>query len=303
MNITKILWVSALCLLQISAFGQWTRTSPNTYLTTTADNVGIGTQTPAVKLQVDANLPAQGTVAVQQWGVANSAYTLKLQSIWNTNGINYNFVQRYNNVDYQALSFFKGDVGLGTIQPRAKLDVISSMAAQGTYDVQYWSDGSANFALKLQQVWNSSGITQKIVQRFSGVDYPVLSFYAGKVGIGIDNPGNIDEKLAVKGTIHASEVRIDLMGSAAPDYVFEKSYNLSPLNEVESYIQENKHLPEIPAGKDIERDGLKVREMNLLLLRKIEELTLYLIEQDKTIKDQQRRLDALEANSEEKKSQ
>jgi hypothetical protein len=173
------------------------------------------------------------------------------------------------------------------------------MSAQGTYDIQIWSDGNPAQLLKLQQVWNNSGISHKFIQRHSNVDYPVLSFYAGNVGIGLDNPASVDAKLAVKGKIHAQEVVVDLQGAVMPpDYVFERTYNLTPLSEVESYIQAHKHLPEIPAGSELERDGVKLREMNMLLLKKVEELTLYLIEQQKVIAVQDARLKALEEKSE-----
>jgi hypothetical protein len=100
----------------------------------------------------------------------------------------------------------------------------------------------------------------------------------GNVGIGTDAP---DAKLAVKGHIHTQEVRVDLTGAVAPDYVFEPTYNLLPLSEVETYIKANKHLPEVPSAKQMEEEGLNLKEMNLLLLKKVEELTLHLIEMKK----------------------
>jgi hypothetical protein len=101
----------------------------------------------------------------------------------------------------------------------------------------------------------------------------------GNVGIGTTNP---DQKLTVKGIIHTEEVRVD-MTVPGPDYVFESTYNLLPLSEVESYIKANKHLPEVPSAKQMEEEGLNLKEMNLLLLKKVEELTLHLIEQQKQI--------------------
>jgi hypothetical protein len=100
----------------------------------------------------------------------------------------------------------------------------------------------------------------------------------GNVGIGTQSP---DAKLAVKGDIHTQEVKVDLLGSVAPDYVFAPDYNLLPLSEVESYIKANKHLPEVPSAKQMEDEGLNLKEMNLLLLKKVEELTLHLIDLEK----------------------
>jgi len=102
--------------------------------------------------------------------------------------------------------------------------------------------------------------------------------YTGNVGIGTINP---DQKLTVKGKIHAEEVIIDLAVPA--DYVFKSTYNLMPLNEVEQYVKTNSHLPEIPSASEITKNGLNMGEMQNKLLQKVEELTLYLIEQQKRI--------------------
>ena len=120
----------------------------------------------------------------------------------------------------------------------------------------------------------------------------------GNVGIGTTDP---DEKLTVKGKIHTQEVRVDMLGPRVPDYVFANDYKLKSLPEVENYIKQNNHLPEIPSAKEIESNGLMLAEMNLSLLKKIEELTLYAIEQQKEnekmkryIEMQDARIDKLE---------
>ncbi|RXG11375.1 hypothetical protein DSM03_11712 [Leeuwenhoekiella aestuarii] len=117
----------------------------------------------------------------------------------------------------------------------------------------------------------------------------------GNVGIGLRNP---DEKLTVKGNIHSQEVRVDLAGVIAPDYVFKKDYDLIPIAEVEQFIDKEGHLPRIPSAEELERDGLNLKEMNLKLLEKIEELTLYIIEQNKELKSVNQRLNKLEHTNE-----
>jgi hypothetical protein len=112
----------------------------------------------------------------------------------------------------------------------------------------------------------------------------------GKIGIGTKTP---DELLTVKGKIHTQEVMVDLNGAVAPDYVFESyfeghskldpDYSLLSLEEVDEFIQEYHHLPKIPSAETLEREGISLKEMNLLLLEKIEELTLYTIEQQAEI--------------------
>jgi hypothetical protein len=104
------------------------------------------------------------------------------------------------------------------------------------------------------------------------------------IGIGTNTP---DAKLTVKGVIHTNEVRVDLKApiQQGPDYVFEKDYDLLPLSALEAYIKANKHLPEVPSAKEMEANGLNLKDMNLLLLKKVEELTLHLIEQEKRIRE------------------
>lgn len=108
-----------------------------------------------------------------------------------------------------------------------------------------------------------------------GATLAIKAIQNGNVGIGTPNP---DEKLTVKGKIHTQEVRVDMTGPLVPDYVFENDYKLKTLKEVEEYIKENKHLPEIPSAQEIEKNGLMLAEMNMTLLKKIEEMTLYMIE-------------------------
>ena len=101
-----------------------------------------------------------------------------------------------------------------------------------------------------------------------------MALIDGNVGIGTTQP---DAKLAVSGQVHAQEVKVSVT-VPGPDYVFEKDYKLTSLEEIKSYIDQNKHLPEVPSAKEMEKNGIQLGEMNMLLLKKIEELTLYVIE-------------------------
>tara|TARA_Y100001001_G_scaffold158355_1_gene177757 strand:+ start:23447 stop:24307 length:861 start_codon:yes stop_codon:yes gene_type:complete len=127
------------------------------------------------------------------------------------------------------------------------------------------------------------------------IDKPVYgSFFIsnnglGNVGLGTTNP---DEKLTVKGNIHAEEIKVDL-SVPAPDYVFEKDYELKSLEDVRDYVNKNGHLPEIPSASEFERDGISVGVMNLMLLKKVEELTLYLIDEHKKNSDQEKNINKL----------
>ncbi|MGB3465841.1 MAG: hypothetical protein WBA74_11245 [Cyclobacteriaceae bacterium] len=141
----------------------------------------------------------------------------------------------------------------------------------------------------------SGGLTKRAAiaskQTGNDVDHVGLSFLThGNVGgsdliesMVITGDGNVaigtaqaDAKLTVKGSVHAEEVRVDL-SVPGPDYVFEPDYNLITLEKTKAYIAENKHLPEIPSAKEMEAEGIELGDMNMLLLKKIEEMTLHQI--------------------------
>lgn len=115
----------------------------------------------------------------------------------------------------------------------------------------------------------------------------------GNVGIGTLNPKN---KLDVNGTIHSREVKVDMDGWS--DFVFEKDYALPTLEEVEKHIAEKGHLENIPSEKEVLENGINLGEMNRKLLQKIEELTLYAIEQDRENKKQSLKIEMLEKENE-----
>ena len=124
------------------------------------------------------------------------------------------------------------------------------------------------------------------------------SLFDGNVIIGTtDIQGH---KLAVDGSILAEKVKIK-NSMYWPDYVFEKEYPLPNLVEVESFISENKHLPEIPSANEIAKNGQDLGEMNRLLLQKVEELTLYLIQEHKQLEVHKRELEVLKKEMEELK--
>ncbi len=95
----------------------------------------------------------------------------------------------------------------------------------------------------------------------------------GNVGIGVTDPTH---KLTVDGTISAKEVKVSTTPNS--DYVFEPDYALLPIQEVETFVKQNKHLPDIPSSEEFKENGVGLGEMDDMLLRKVEELTLYVIE-------------------------
>ena len=135
--------------------------------------------------------------------------------------------------------------------------------------------GNSIYGSKLELYINGSTNTNSIP------DQQVMTWnYNGNVGIGITNPTN---KLDVNGTIHSKEVKVDMNGWS--DFVFKKEYSLPTLAEVEKHITEKGYLENIPSEEEVLKNGINLGEMNSKLLQKIEELTLYIIEQDKKITD------------------
>jgi hypothetical protein len=112
----------------------------------------------------------------------------------------------------------------------------------------------------------------------NGATLAIKAIQNGNVGIGTTNPTS---KLTVAGNINSREVKVSV--DAGADFVFEKDYTLPSLQEVEKFVTENKHLPEIASAKEMQKEGINLSEMNIKLLQKIEELTLYVIEQNKRI--------------------
>ena len=120
----------------------------------------------------------------------------------------------------------------------------------------------------------------------------------GNVGIGINNP---QYKLDVNGTIHTKEVKVDLTGW--PDYVFKANYSLPTLEDVEKHIKEKGYLPNVPSEKEVLQNGVSLGENQKLLLEKIEELTLYSIEQNKKLKNQAEEIERLQVQNKELKKE
>ena len=121
----------------------------------------------------------------------------------------------------------------------------------------------------------------------------------GNLGVGTSSP---DQKLTVNGIVHATEVRVDL-SVPGPDYVFEKNYSLPSLEQIEKYIDAHKHLPEVPSAKEMEGGGINIGEMNMLLLKKVEELTLYVIEENKSKQEMKLIIDGLQNQIEQLKKE
>jgi len=105
--------------------------------------------------------------------------------------------------------------------------------------------------------------------------------FNGNVGIGTQTPTS---KLSVNGPIRASEIKVE--ASPWPDFVFKDDYDLPTLQSIKKFIDENGHLPEVPTADQVEKEGVELGKFNAILLKKVEELTLHLIQKDAQLLNQ-----------------
>ncbi len=261
-------------------------------------NVGIGTSSPGDRFEVQ--IGASDTGGVLLTSPDNTIATLQDSNGAGEDGILDLYSSGTINVRIAGSSgvdsyINAGNVGIGTTSPNRKLTVDAGHAATharfvGTYTgiqgIQVERSGGDNIRLVTNYTNYGGGLESSSALRFAvngdGINSPAMYVKTdGNVGIGTTSP---TERLSVNGTIRSKEVKVE--ASPWPDYVFEDDYNLRSLEEIEKFIQANNHLPEVPSAKEVEENGVELGKMNALLLKKIEELTLHTIRQQKRLNEQ-----------------
>lgn len=181
-----------------------------------------------------------------------------------------------------------GNFGIGTFAPTYKLHVRNSTGGTAIRadavngQIRLFETDGINPEYNYTQIERNANAFHIYQYNHATTSFtPVLTAdMNGNVSIGIENSSGY--KFAVKGNMIAEQVVVKLYG-AWPDFVFNKTNNLMKLYDVEKYINENSHLPNVPSATEVKEKGIDLGEMNKILLQKIEELTLYMIEQQKQI--------------------
>ena len=238
----------------------------NVIMTASSGKVGIGVDEPKEKLHIAGAIRGTGT-AGQLMIRTDSGYvyvgpTSTKTMDFNTNLSRYVFDKPiFNNSG--AFSANNSNLTLQTnFTPRLTILRNNGYVGIGTTNPSYRLDVSG--AIRASQIIATT-----------------------KVGIGTTAPNYM---LDVNGTIRANEI---IVNSGSADFVFADDYNLRSLSEVQQFIQEHKHLPEIQSAEQMEKNGVSVNELQIQLLQKIEELTLYLIQQEQTIQNLQQQVEQL----------
>ncbi len=228
-------------------------------------------------IRVENDVPGgEASIRLRSKNTSGTSYHADIASFHNGSTGFVGFKSPHNNTagsGYRLIVNNLGNVGIGTTNPDSKLAV---------------QDATNNQLSLINTTGNTwqfrSGSTGSLIFKDDNVERIRINS-SGNMGIGTSNPGTY--RLAVKGKIRAEEIKVE---TGWADYVFKEDYILPTLEEVEKHITEKGHLINIPSAEEVVANGIQLGEMNKLLLEKIEELTLYTLEQEKKLQLQDDKL-------------
>lgn len=271
--------------------------------------VGIGTNNPKHLLHINGNTMISGSNKALLFATSES-------STYGNFGIRYtgsglNFYKPNEGSPTNNLLFIKdnGNIGIGKSNPTSKLDVSGSIQSTVLQSESLNISGDVNFrglagsSTKILTIDDNGDLlsadystiqdnmgNHTAIQNVNLNGNKLVGGASGNGGIFVAGNGNVrigtgtmnpTKALEVNGTIRSKEVIVEIVNWS--DFVFDKDYNLMSLKDTESFIKQNGHLPNVPSAAEVEKEGIQLGEMNAILLQKIEELTLYVIELEKKI--------------------
>lgn len=255
-------------------------------------DVGLNTSTPVVELHIaDGDSP---TVRLEQNG--SSGFT---PQTWDLAGNETNFFVRNvttsshlpfrilagSGTDDAIVIAGDGDVGLGTDGPSGNLHLRHT----GTVLTYLESSDGNPTQLRLR---SDSDNRRLIAVNNADVAESQIALESGTIILaGATTSANVYATFNATGLTVNGSISTTASGLLHPDYVFEKDYALMPLTELNDFVSKNKHLPEIPSAAEVSKNGINISELQITLLKKVEELTLYTIKQQETINKLEKKLE------------
>jgi len=260
-------------------------------------NIGIGTENPVEKLDINGNLRIRnndiycllsgadnglgwyGTATASGGKALFAGQDVGGMVLYGHNGGALGIRNTSSGIENIALQWdVDGNVGIGLSNPSAKLHINADAMTGMILDLNHTAGFGFGIRIKTNNDWT------KALTVVGNDGYQKFVLYGnGNIAIGDKIHTPYSARLMVDGKIIAEEIEIKVLNWA--DYVFVDEYKLLSIEEIENFINRNGHLPNVPSAKEIEENGMQVGEMVNTLLEKIEELTLYIIEQDKRIKE------------------
>ncbi len=297
----NIFFLNLLFVLFISTetYAQWEKNGTKLYYT--AGSVGIGQSSPSYVLDVNdrtriqkelildgvngGDLGAFITIRHSLKTGTNQGWEWKLINAQGGSGNGLRFGAYSKPNGHMITPLFLGDngyVGIGTVQPTQRLDVKGNinLSTPPNVDLKFLLNQKAAISYFNTARENTLWINRNwSAEKGFYNDFDAVILY-GKIGIGLTNP-NAD--LDVAGTIRAHEVKVCV--NQGCDFVFAPDYKLMSLEELSKFITNNKHLPEIVPAESMESKGIDLAEMNMKLLQKLEENTLYILKLNEQVKE------------------
>ena len=303
----QFLFIAALLVGLVYTHAQtWTSGTNKLYVNPDTTKVGIGITSPTERLHINKGALKIGNTSSQ------ADRSINLLKFGDGNYIHIGEWEADDMLSFKAnkYNFTNGNVGIGVTNPQYKLDINGKMflhtyehLGDGKYSYLQWEAHHlvmgvpvGTYAVTRLDLKSGGSSQGKLFSEFTMYTADSVNHHtakirfntentcwintSGNIGIGTETP---QHKLDVRGAIRANEIYVNTVGGA--DFVFDESYKLRPLSELNEFVKQKQHLPEIPSAAEMQEKGVNINELQIQLLQKVEELTLYIIQQEQRIQE------------------